>query len=73
MTIIITSTTKIVTLNGVSCRIWEGQTTSGIEVHAYMTRIACPVDADAGQFDVELEACATPSVDVASIPARMLI
>ena len=34
------STTKIVEVNGVRARIWEGLTGSGIPVHAYITRIA---------------------------------
>ncbi|MCU6767357.1 hypothetical protein OCV73_00070 [Barnesiella propionica] len=40
MKIIIENTNKIVELNGVPARIWEGLTDSGIKVHCFITRIA---------------------------------
>lgn len=46
MTITIKSTTKMVELNGVPARIWEGETESGIPVHCYITRIAHHKDYD---------------------------
>lgn len=40
MKINIESTTKVVNVNGVAARIWEGQTDTGIKVQAFLTRIA---------------------------------
>jgi hypothetical protein len=66
MRIMLESTTKVVELNGVPARIWEGATESGIPIYAYVTRM--PVDeqerrgltvaplAYQEQFDVELNA-----------------
>ena len=42
MKVTLESTTKIVELNGVQARIWEGTTEGGIRVHAFITRIAAP-------------------------------
>jgi hypothetical protein len=71
------STTKIVTLEtergSVPARIWEGVTESGIPVHAYITRIACDKDADAGEFEAELEAQRTPSSALQAIPLRLIL
>ena len=44
MKITVENTSKIVTLNGVPARIWEGFTESGIECHCYITRIAIDKD-----------------------------
>ena len=67
------STTKIVELNGVPARIWEGTTESGIRVHAFVTRIAAPEDADLTQFEAELKEQRKPSADVQSIPLRLIL
>ena len=77
MRIIIESTTKCVTLKTaggeIEARIWEGQTESGIAVHAFITRIAVHKDADASQFERELEECRAPSPDVQAYPARIIL
>jgi len=73
MKINLESTTKIVTLNGVPARIWEGKTESGIPVHAYVTRIAVARDQDCSEFERELQEHRAPSVDVAAIPLRLLL
>jgi len=73
MEVILESTTKIVEVNGVPCRIWEGQTESGIAVHAFITRIAVHKDADASQFERELQECRAPSPDVQAYPARIIL
>jgi hypothetical protein len=50
MIVTLHSTTKIVELQvgtaWVPARIWEGETQSGIQVHAYITRIAVPPGQD---------------------------
>lgn len=73
MEILLHQTTKIVELNGVPARIWEGHTAGGIAVHAYITRIAVANTDDQREFEAELETTAPPSVDVAAIPLRLLI
>lgn len=59
MTVTLESTDKIVDLatpSGiVPARIWEGTTASGIQVHAFITRIAVHKDADSSQFERELQ------------------
>lgn len=78
MKISLSNTSKIVTLigeggQGVQARIWEGHTESGIPVHAYITRIAVKHDADASEFDRELEACEAPSAAVQEIPLVLIL
>jgi len=73
MKVTLESTEKIVTVNGVPARIWEGHTESGIRVHAYMTRIAAPETEDLEQFARELQKCRPPSPEVAAIPLRLIL
>jgi hypothetical protein len=73
MKLIIESTTKMVELNGLPARIWEGQTESGIPVHCYVTRVAVANGLDTTQFDRELAEQRTPSADVAAIPMRLIL
>ena len=69
----IESTTKIVQVNGVPARIWEGETESGIPVHCYVTRVAVASDADHEEFERELEEHRVPSVDVQAIPLSLIL
>jgi len=71
--LIIESTSKTVTLNGVPARIWEGQTESGIPVHCYVTRVCVREDQDCTQFEKELVEHRQPSAEVAAIPMRMIL
>lgn len=73
MRVTLHSTTRLVMLNGVPARVWEGATDSGIPVHAFITRIAAPQKADQTQFQKELAECASPSADVQVYPARMVL
>lgn len=73
MKITVESTTKIVHLNGVPARIWEGQTESGIPVHCYITRIAVDKDQDASEFEKELQEHRAPSPEVQAIPLHMIL
>jgi hypothetical protein len=73
MKIILESTTKIVHLNGVPARIWEGETISGIPVHCYVTRVAVAKDADTTQFEKELQEHRVPSAEIEAIPLRMIL
>jgi hypothetical protein len=68
------STTAIVELNGMKCRVWEGTTESGVKVHALIPRIAAHKDQDLSQFERELGEQAPPSMEVSHVfPLRMVI
>jgi hypothetical protein len=64
MKVTLENTTKIVHINGVPARVWEGTTDSGIACHAFITRIAVALTADAGQFTRELLEQRAPSPEV---------
>lgn len=74
MKITLESTTKIVYLNGIPARVWEGKSKSGVNVVAMITRIAVPEAEDSSEFERELEACrpASPAVDTA-FPLHMIL
>lgn len=67
------NTTKVVFLNGVPARLWEGYTASGVKVHAFITRIAVKDSDDLSEFEAELDAVAPPSPEMDGIPLRLLI
>jgi hypothetical protein len=67
------STTKIVQVNGVPARIWEGQSAAGVKVHCFVTRVAVARDQDTSQFEAELEEHSPPSPWVQAIPLRLIL
>ncbi len=76
MKISLEATTKIVELNGVPARIWEGETERGVPVHAYITRLAVNAEAaprEIAVFERELESCRAPSAEVRFIPDRLTL
>lgn len=74
MRIMVESTTKVVELDGVPARIWEGHTESGLPIHCYVTRIAVALDTDQAQFEAELESHRPPrNADIDSVPNRLLL
>lgn len=73
MKITIESTSKIVNVNGVPARVWEGASESGVQVHCFVTRIAVRDTDDCSQFERELEEHRKPSVDVASLPVSLIL
>lgn len=82
MKITIKSTTKIVhamsqsqseQTAGVRCRVWEGETESGIKVQALIPRIAAEAGQDLSQFERELQECEPPSAAVQAFPLRMIL
>lgn len=73
MKIIIESTPKVVDINGVPARVWQGHTESGVAVIAFLTRIAAQRDQDLAEFEADLQEHAQPIFDVAHWPDRMLI
>jgi hypothetical protein len=73
MKLTITSTSKIVHINGVPASLWEGKTESGVEVICFVTRVAVRFDQDQSDFERELTECAPPSEEAESIPSRLTI
>lgn len=74
MNVQLESTTAIVELNGIKCRVWEGQTTSGVRVYALIPRIAAHKGQDLAEFERDLEEQAPPSVEVSQVfPLRMVL
>ena len=74
MKITIHSTSKIVELNGVPARIWEGQTESGIKLHCYVTRIAIDKkETRVQEFEHDLQEHRAPSREIEAIPLRMIL
>lgn len=73
MKITIESTTKLVELNGIPARIWEGHTDSGIPVHCYITRIAVDRTENTAQFEQELAEQRAPSAEIEAFPMRMVL
>ena len=73
MKITIESTTKIVTLDGVACRIWEGETEHGVKIHCFIPRVAAEPSQDLRQFEAELQEQRPPSFEIEAIPLRMIL
>ena len=73
MKIEIESTDKIVELDGVPARIWEGKTDSGIPVHCFVTRISPQTHDNIEQFEAELKEQKVPSAEILSYPLRMVL
>lgn len=72
MKVTIESTTKVVSINGIPARQWQGATDSGIPVVCLITRIAVPDGHDTSQFEAELKEQQAPRFDDA-FPIRMVI
>ena len=79
MKVTLTSTSKILMLkpgllaDGIPARVWEGETESGIKVHAYITRVAVGKNENTQQFEIELQQCNVPSPEVQAIPTRLIL
>lgn len=74
MKIIVQNTTKIVELNGVPARVWEGETDTGIKVHCFITRIGVSKDEpNVEQFEKELTETRVPTSDIEGIPTRLIL
>lgn len=54
MKIELQSTGRIVLLDGVPCRVWEGKTAAGVPLTAYIARVAIDDPRDASHFAREL-------------------
>lgn len=72
MRVILEPTDLIVHLNGVRCRIWQGETGRGLQVLAHIALIGVDADADASELLAELKEVAAPRADVAALAAGSL-
>lgn len=73
MNVQLQSTEKIVKINGIPARVWEGTTAKGIKCHAFITRIAVHENDDATEFEKDLQEHDKPSFDIQRIPLSMII
>jgi hypothetical protein len=76
MKIQIESTEKIVTINDVPARVWEGTTEGGVPVICFITRIAVSDKRPPEVHEIfkqELLQCKVPSVEVQSFPLRLIL
>lgn len=73
MTVTVHSTDQIVDAQGgVKCRVWEGETESGIKVTMLVPRIAAHKDQDLSQFERELVEHKPPTLTNV-FPLRMIL
>ena len=73
MKITIENTTKVVELNGIPARVWEGATESGVKVVVFVSRISVPEGEDTAEFEKELKETKAPSVEAVGLPLRMIL
>ena len=74
MKLILQNTDKIVEVNGIPCRVWEGKTESGIECHAMIALVGVHRDLDSSQFEAELQEKRPLSAELnRAIPMRMIL
>lgn len=74
MKITIKNTSKLVHLDGIPTRVWEGHTESGIKVHCYIARIAIDIDEPrSAEFEEELLEVAPPSPEILVLPNRFIL
>ena len=75
MEITIESTEKIVELNGVPARVWDGVTKRGVPIHCFVTRISPQTNYanEITDFENDLKEMRAPSAAVKSYPLRMIL
>lgn len=76
MNITIQNTSKRVTLNGIEARVWEGKTDSGIQVVAFISRLAVSAAEPPEVHDIfrnELLQVSAPSTEAKAFPLRMIL
>jgi hypothetical protein len=67
------STSRVIDVNGVPARVWQGRTESGIEVTALITRISVERTEDTTEFEAELQECVQASTHVDAWPDRLVL
>jgi hypothetical protein len=61
MKLAIWNTSRLITISGVTARLWEGTTDKGVKVHCLITTVAADAGADLAEFDRELAEVQEPS------------
>jgi len=73
MKITIVSTSKLTTIEGVPCRVWEGVTDRGVPCHVFIHRLAVrDVGANCEDFDRELKECYPAATEIVPLPLVLL-
>ena len=69
------STDRMVAVNGMPARIWEGTTAGGVNIHCLIARIAVDQSADQRELEAELKEVHAPisKRGVEAFPAQLII
>jgi len=67
------STSKIVEIDSVPARVWEGVSARGIPVRAYINRVVAKRSDDSQAFQLELQEHTAPSAVVAALPTHITL
>lgn len=76
MKITIEPSSKLVELDGVLTRVWEGTTDSGVPVHCFIARVAPSIEKDdprQEEFAKALKEQRAPSAAITGYPARLIL
>lgn len=73
MKIEIESTGRVVAVNGLPARVWQGTTASGVRVTCLVTRIAVAAGEPTAEFERELQEHAPPRPEALAFPLRMIL
>jgi hypothetical protein len=75
--ITVESTSKIVEVmdggDAIRCRVWEGESESGVRIYCLIARVAANSEQDLSQFDAELKETREPSPEIRAIPLRLIL
>jgi hypothetical protein len=63
MKISLESTDMVTTLNGAQCRVWQGQTDSGIQIICFIAAVAVKGGEPVNQFERELQEIVAPLME----------
>lgn len=72
MKILIESTDKLTTMDGVPVRVWRGVTEGGAPCFVFVHRIGVPADQDQAAFERDLKSMAEPD-ELRAIPLRNIL
>lgn len=73
MKLTIKATDKIIDVDGVECRLWEGETENGVSCYVFIHRIAVANDENQKQFERELTEKMPPRGLGRAIDIRMVL
>lgn len=73
MKVTLEPTSLMVTVNGVPCRVWQGQTESGLQIHAHIALVGTDERAEAPELEAALQQVATPRAELAGYPLRLVL